>query len=216
MSKTLRDVTISASDSWPDRRQFNVRTRFLTTLFLDGLPKCLFPFGKIIISLEPATPKLEFEPMLNVLRLNMEFDFDKFLAKKKEKQTEMLFNILSLGLRISFVHFGADMQPLEVALGYVQERKFINQGYLKKKAESPDKKKYAKIFFRFTEESIELSFHIFQKPGQQSIREIFAATIPPHEVYFYPAIGEFVWSADGNITLFSRTRDKKIVQHAGI
>jgi hypothetical protein len=208
----LRDVSVSADSTYERRKDFNLETHCISSLYLSYLPDVdSGPFKKAIVraAMKQSTKVTSIETMIDVALVQRQFDFDLYWKAPKAERKKMVLDLLHAGLLDLARHFDWGADAFRAAHDRAMAVGLDNSGFWKKPVHSPNRQLTAQVFYSFDVDGIDI-FVVFRSRDSREIDRLLAVKTPPHDMYLAAALGRLKWISVNAVELVSRDTKKRM------
>lgn len=197
MSKILREICLTAER--PLRKEDGAvenMSRVVCALLVQGLNKKIRTpdFWKISIDINSTNDGGCSKTFLGVFVVHRVFPIAEFLALGLEERQNYMLKFVSNTLKKSLSEKGIDTSPVDDAVEYVFNKKFLNLVVGKRKFKNPAGTEVAHI--ECEQEMDEARIYVVLKMGKNK-RKIFLTRVVPEEFIFQIFFGCIEWSEPG-------------------
>ena len=202
----LRDIVLSAFPEYPRRKDFNLGTNCVSSLFLYELGKIeTSGIKKIIVQVCDYETK-RIEMMDDVCRVSLTYDFDLHWKLSRVERKRLMLTKLVEGVLVVCDEFQIDKQHVIETF----ERLVITDLHYCRKwgkpIRSPDRKRYAQVKYIYDIDLVTISVFTWHKGEEQQALENKLVSTMPHEIKFVPLLGKLAWRDDKTICLHPKKR----------
>lgn len=194
----IKDLTISADKAYERRRDFNLTTNCVSSMYLDRLGRFdAGPFRKVIVEAVPIRAGQCYQ-MDDVVRISRSFDFKGYWDSGAPKETLAAF--LHAGLCELAERFGWPTEPLHRALSEMASQDFEYVVDWKKPVSSPSRRRTAQVRYYYGSDEVRL-VAVVRAKQDGDVREVELARTPPHELKFAHLLGRLRWDGEDTVLL---------------
>ncbi len=208
----LEDVSLQCYREYERRRDFNLRTNCVKSLYVRCLPKVnTGKIGKVVlIAVEKTQNEPNPEELLDILRVYSSFDFEAFWKAvddyfRKKQVLDLIQNSL---LKIAHSR-GWDVSAFHETYECVLKRNIVNEEYVKRPVFSPHKQLNAQLFYSFGMEEVEIDVIIKNTDGEVVKRFSVSKMPATGEGAFIDILGKLKWSSNDELVLLSQSGRRK-------
>lgn len=200
----LRDLTISAFESYSRRRDFNFGTNCVSSMFIHFLGEYnAGPFLKVIVEASEASES-HVEEMDNVVRISRQFVFRDYWTSPDPKQ--VLAEFLYDGLHELAERYDWASSPLRDSMLRMKERSYSHVVDWKRPISSPNRRRSAQVRYYYGQKAVQI-VAVIRTKGSSEFREVELARTAPHELKFVPLLGRLRWRGDDLVVLEPRRKN---------
>lgn len=208
----LQDITVSAHQSYVRRKEFNLRTNCVCAIYLSELG--VFQTNgikKVIIQACEQTEPI-FEDLIDVYRISLSFDYEKFWNISNDEQKHAILLFLHEGLTAIGNHLGWDCKVFDQTFHKLRATNLNGIFDWRKIVNSPDRKMKAQVRYYYGLENVKIFARVWEKGSEDLASEYLLAETEPHELRFVPLLGKLTWKSADKLILLPNDKKRSPIE----